>query len=155
MGFAFRLTFLNKCDEYERPAVAEFYQRCFGEELPRIGGPRELTPMGEAEGAVDLFKRVLTATARAIADEPEASVAFGAESPAIQGTSLNLPLPARELPATDVGRGARRRRFICAQAAPPRPARARGARAGGRAGARAVYDAAEQARVEALGARAA
>ncbi len=34
VGFAFRLTFLNKCDEFERPVVAEFYQRCFGEELP-------------------------------------------------------------------------------------------------------------------------
>ncbi len=34
VGFAFRLTFLNKCDELERPVVAEFYQRCFGEELP-------------------------------------------------------------------------------------------------------------------------
>jgi cobaltochelatase CobS len=34
VGFAFRLTFLNKCDELERPMVAEFYQRCFGEELP-------------------------------------------------------------------------------------------------------------------------
>jgi cobaltochelatase CobS len=34
VGFAFRLTFLNKCDELERPAVAEFYQRAFGEELP-------------------------------------------------------------------------------------------------------------------------
>ncbi len=34
IGFAFRLTFLNKCDELERPLVAEFYQRCFGEELP-------------------------------------------------------------------------------------------------------------------------
>ena len=34
VGFAFRLTFLNKCDELERPTVAEFYQRCFGEELP-------------------------------------------------------------------------------------------------------------------------
>ncbi len=31
---AFRLTFLNKCDELERPVVAEYYQRCFGEELP-------------------------------------------------------------------------------------------------------------------------
>ncbi len=30
----FRLTFLNKCDEMERPVVAEYYQRCFGEELP-------------------------------------------------------------------------------------------------------------------------
>jgi len=34
IGFAFRLTFVNKCDELERPLVAEFYQRCFGEELP-------------------------------------------------------------------------------------------------------------------------
>ncbi len=34
VGFAFRLTFLNKCDELERATVAEFYQRCFGEELP-------------------------------------------------------------------------------------------------------------------------
>jgi cobaltochelatase CobS len=34
MGVAFRLTFLNKCDEMERPVVAEYYQRCFGDELP-------------------------------------------------------------------------------------------------------------------------
>jgi cobaltochelatase CobS len=34
VGFAFRVTFLNKCDELERPLVAEFYQRCFGKELP-------------------------------------------------------------------------------------------------------------------------
>ncbi|MFP5468784.1 MAG: cobaltochelatase subunit CobS, partial [Alphaproteobacteria bacterium] len=34
VGFAFRPTFLNKCDELERANVAEFYQRCFGEELP-------------------------------------------------------------------------------------------------------------------------
>lgn len=33
-GFAFRVTFLNKCDETERPKVAEFYQRCFGKDLP-------------------------------------------------------------------------------------------------------------------------
>ena len=34
IGFAFRLTFLNKCDELERASVAEFYQRCFNAELP-------------------------------------------------------------------------------------------------------------------------
>jgi cobaltochelatase CobS len=34
VGFAFRLTFLNKCDETERSVVAEYYQRCFGAELP-------------------------------------------------------------------------------------------------------------------------
>ncbi len=33
LGFAFRLTFLNKCDEAERSTVAEYYQRCFNEEL--------------------------------------------------------------------------------------------------------------------------
>ena len=30
---AFRMSFLNKCDDVERPVVAEYYQRCFGEEL--------------------------------------------------------------------------------------------------------------------------
>jgi cobaltochelatase CobS len=34
VGFAFRVTFLNKCDELERATVAEFYHRCFGEDLP-------------------------------------------------------------------------------------------------------------------------
>jgi cobaltochelatase CobS len=34
IGFAFRVTFLNKCDELERPIVAEFYQRSFGKDLP-------------------------------------------------------------------------------------------------------------------------
>ncbi|HEY3813185.1 MAG TPA: cobaltochelatase subunit CobS [Caulobacteraceae bacterium] len=34
IGLAFRLTFLNKCDELERPTVAEFYQRAFGSDLP-------------------------------------------------------------------------------------------------------------------------
>ena len=34
IGLAFRLTFLNKCDELERPTVAEFYQRAFGTDLP-------------------------------------------------------------------------------------------------------------------------
>jgi len=34
IGFAFRVTFVNKCDELERALVAEFYQRCFNQELP-------------------------------------------------------------------------------------------------------------------------
>lgn len=32
---AFRLSFLNKCDEAERSIIAEYYQRCFGVELPQ------------------------------------------------------------------------------------------------------------------------
>jgi len=38
LGFAFRLTFLNKCDEVERSTLAEYYQRCFGKELPPSSG---------------------------------------------------------------------------------------------------------------------
>ncbi len=34
VAFAFRMTFLNKCDEAERATVAEYYQRCFNEEVP-------------------------------------------------------------------------------------------------------------------------
>ena len=33
-GYGFRVTFLNKCDEIEKNIIAEYYQRCFGEELP-------------------------------------------------------------------------------------------------------------------------
>ena len=33
-GYAFRVTFLNKCDDIEKNTIAEYYQRCFGEELP-------------------------------------------------------------------------------------------------------------------------
>lgn len=34
IAYAFRVSFLNKCDETERAVVAEYFQRCFGEELP-------------------------------------------------------------------------------------------------------------------------
>jgi len=33
-GYAFRVTFLNKCDDLEKNIIAEYYQRCFGEDLP-------------------------------------------------------------------------------------------------------------------------
>ena len=32
-SLAFKLTFLNKCDESERQIISEYYQRCFGEEI--------------------------------------------------------------------------------------------------------------------------
>ena len=34
VGFAFRVSVLNKCDESERPLIAEYYQRVFGVDLP-------------------------------------------------------------------------------------------------------------------------
>ena len=33
-GYAFRVTFLNKCDDLEKNTIAEYYQRCFAEDLP-------------------------------------------------------------------------------------------------------------------------
>ena len=43
IGFAFRVTFVNKCDEIERASVAEYYQRCFGEELPESAARVDIT----------------------------------------------------------------------------------------------------------------
>ena len=34
IGYSFRITFLNKCDDAEKSTIAEYYQRCFGEDLP-------------------------------------------------------------------------------------------------------------------------
>jgi cobaltochelatase CobS len=42
VAFAFRLTFLNKCDEVERATVAEYYQRCFNTELKETGVKAQL-----------------------------------------------------------------------------------------------------------------
>ena len=42
IGYAFRLSFINKCDELERQTVAEFYQRCFDEELPESAASTNL-----------------------------------------------------------------------------------------------------------------
>jgi cobaltochelatase CobS len=42
IAFAFRVSFLNRCDEIERPLVAEYYQRCFGEELPESAATVQL-----------------------------------------------------------------------------------------------------------------
>ena len=42
-AFAFRVTFVNKCDEVERSTVAEYYQRCFGHELPEAAGRATLS----------------------------------------------------------------------------------------------------------------
>jgi cobaltochelatase CobS len=43
LGGAFRLTFLNKCDELERPTIAEMYQRVFGEDLPEAPVKAEIS----------------------------------------------------------------------------------------------------------------
>jgi len=42
VGYAFKVTFVNRCDELERPLVAEYYQRCFGDDLP--GSIKSINP---------------------------------------------------------------------------------------------------------------
>ncbi|MEC8100573.1 MAG: AAA family ATPase [Pseudomonadota bacterium] len=36
IDYAFRLTFLNKCDEAERSIIGEYFQRCFARDLPNV-----------------------------------------------------------------------------------------------------------------------
>ena len=57
LAFAFRLTFLNKCDEMERPTVAEYYQRCFGTELPETGVNADVDVTGKSRSEMPLVVR--------------------------------------------------------------------------------------------------
>jgi cobaltochelatase CobT len=101
---------------------------------------------------LDLFRQVLTGTARALAREPEVELAFTADAPGQAGRNLRVPMPSRSLPPEQV---AEARGFADAFALRLRhhdtALHARGAPVD--AIARAVFDAAETARVEALGAR--
>ena len=101
---------------------------------------------------LDRFKAVLGGTARALSDEAEVELAFTADTPTQSGKHLKVPMPARTLPADQVAeaRGfadgfALRLRLhdagLHARAAPVD------------ATARAVFDAVETARIEALGSR--
>ena len=102
------------------------------------------------ETPLDRFKAVLSGTARAIAEEPEVELAFTADAPSQSGKHIKVPMPARALPADQVAeaRGladgfALKMRYhdtaLHSRAAP------------GDAVARAVFDAVEQARVDAIG----
>ena len=109
--------------------------------------------MATPDNPLEAFRLVLTGAARAIAREPELELGFTAEAPSQSGKAVKVPMPGRTLPAREV---AEARGFADAAALKLRhhnPAlHARGAPADEVA--RAVFDAAEQARVEALGARA-
>ena len=108
--------------------------------------------MAKAESPVEPFKRALAAAMRAVANEPELQVTYAAETPILRGSRARLPLPSRELPPEEV---AQVRGTADAMALKLRyhdeKTHARLLPVGGTA--RAVYDAVEQARVEAIGAR--
>jgi len=104
------------------------------------------------ETPLDRFKAVLAGTARAIAEEPEVELAYTADAPASSGKHLKVPMPARALPAEQVaeargfadGFALRLKHHDTALHLRHAPAEAV---------ARAVFDAVETARVEALGSR--
>jgi cobaltochelatase CobT len=98
------------------------------------------------------FKRAVTGAMRAIAGEPELAVAFGTDRANLQGTNARLPEPPRRMTLKDVAvtRGhsdAIALRLACHDPAVHRTYRPQGQNA------RAAFDAVEQARVEAIGAR--
>ena len=102
------------------------------------------------ETPLDRFKAVLSGTARAIAEEPEVELAFTADAPSQSGKHIKVPMPARALPAEQVaeargfadGFALRLKHHDSAMHLKGAPAEAV---------ARAVFDAVEGARVEALG----
>ena len=101
---------------------------------------------------LDAFKDVLSGAARAITRDAEVEVGFTTDAPHMAGKAIKVPTPGRSLPADQV---ALARGFADANALKMRHhnARIHAAHAPGEAVARAVYDAVEQARVEAIGAR--
>ncbi len=104
------------------------------------------------ETPLDRFKSVLAGTARAISEEPEVELAFTADAPTQSGKHIKVPMPARALPADQVaeargfadGFALRLKHHDVALHSRAAPADAV---------ARAVFDAVEGARVEALGSR--
>ena len=101
---------------------------------------------------IDAFKDVLSGVARSIARDLEVEVGFTADTPHAVGKAIKVPTPARALPADQV---ALARGFADASALKLRyhDAKVHASFAPGETVARAVFDAVEQARVEAIGSR--
>ncbi|GAO40472.1 cobaltochelatase CobT subunit [Sphingomonas changbaiensis NBRC 104936] len=105
-----------------------------------------------ADSPLDRFRSVLTGASRAIAHEPEVELAFTADAPAQAGKNMRVPMPARSLPPEQV---AEARGFADSFALRLRhhdaALHAKGAPIDTIA--RAVFDAVETARIEAVGAK--
>jgi cobaltochelatase CobT len=104
------------------------------------------------EAPTEPFKRAVTGCLRAIARKSELEVAFAAERPGVVGGKVRLPEPARKLSAQEAAIVRGHADSIALKLACHDPAVHRKLVPGGQT-ARAVFDAVEQARVEAIGAR--
>jgi cobaltochelatase CobT len=102
---------------------------------------------------LDMFKSVLGGAARAMAREPEVELSYTAEAPSALGKAIRVPMPGRNLPREQV---AEARGFADGYALKLRhhDQALHNRNAPAEAVARAVFDAVEQARIEAIGARA-
>ncbi|TNE35721.1 MAG: cobaltochelatase subunit CobT [Alphaproteobacteria bacterium] len=98
------------------------------------------------------FKQAVTLTVRSIAGDPELPVTFGTEPPGIRGGRVRLPLPARNLPPDEVAL-VRGHGDAFALRLAHHNEKVHNAHMPAGENARRIYDAAEQARVEAIGAR--
>jgi len=109
--------------------------------------------VAKPEGPTEPFKRALAAAMRALADESELQVSFGPETPGLRGHRARLPVPGRELPMAEVAqiRGAGDAMALKLRHHDEK-LHNRLLPQGGTA--RSVFEAAEQARVEAIGANA-
>jgi cobaltochelatase CobT len=108
--------------------------------------------MAQAFSPTEIFKRATASTLRAIAERDDLQVGFGPEPPGLAGNRVKLPNPARDLPAEEA---AQLRGAADAMALRLRyhDDAVHSKRVPGAALARTVFEALEQARVEALGAR--
>jgi cobaltochelatase CobT len=107
-------------------------------------------PASARESAVDPFKRAVAGCMRAIAGKPELEVTFAADRPLLSGTKARLPEPPRKPSRSDIAVTRGLGDSIALRLACHDPAVHRARLPEGR-NARAVFDAVEQARVEALG----
>src|SRR6188768_4483100 len=104
------------------------------------------------ESPTEPFKRALTGCIRALARKPNLEVAFAAERPGLQGGKVRLPEPPRKLGKAEAAVVRRHADSIALRLACHDPAMHRRLQPAGQQ-ARAVFEAVEQARVEAIGAR--
>jgi cobaltochelatase CobT len=117
-----------------------------------VAGANDIKVAKGVEGPTEPFKRAVVGCMRAIAGKPDLEITFAADRPALSGHKARLPEPPRKMSANDVAitRGigdSMALRLACHDPAVHRVNAPEGKTA------RAVYDAVEQARVEALGTR--
>src|SRR5215470_1659432 len=109
--------------------------------------------MTKQENPTDPFKRAVASAVRSLAGEPELEVTFSPEQPMLRGKKARLPLPSRTLPADEVAAVRGAGDAYALKLAYHEDALDKDIRPPG-GDASAIYEAAEQARVEAIGANA-